>query len=190
MDQGKKSLLALVFVFLAPVVLGSLLFFNKEKLGISSTVNYGTLIIPAKPTLAEGLFHKGKPAKPEQALSKRWTMLYIEPNECDSFCLDRLLLIKRVRLLMNEEMRRVRTTFITPQANLEDILQKDNPDLKIRQIESSNAEFLKQFPHLNERPIYLIDPLGNMMMFYPQETPEYKKMIKDLKRLLKYSRVG
>ncbi len=190
MDQGKKSLLALVFVFVAPVVLGSLLFFNKEKLGISSTVNYGTLITPAKLTSIDGLTHEGKPATAEQALSKRWTLLYIEPNECDSFCTDRLLLIKNVRLLLNEEMRRVRTTFISSHANLEALLKKDNPNLVFRQIESSSSTFLNQFPELEKKPVYLLDPLGNMMMLYPQASPNHKFMIKDLKRLLKYSRVG
>ncbi len=190
MDQGKKSLLALVFVFVAPVVLGTLLFFNKEKLGISSTVNYGTLIIPAKPAQIAGLMHEGKPAKIEQALSKRWTMLYIEPNECDSFCMDRLLLMKRVRLLLNEQMRRVRTTFISPHAQLETQLKNDYPDLKIRQVESASSKFLTQFPQLDKRPIYLLDPLGNIMMLYPEANPNHKLMIIDLKRLLKYSRVG
>ncbi|MEE9303249.1 MAG: hypothetical protein V3U84_05635 [Thiotrichaceae bacterium] len=190
MDQGKKSFLALVFVFVAPVVLGSLLFFNKEKLGISSTVNYGELIVPAKPTLADGLMRDGKPAKGDQAISKRWTMLYIEPNECDSFCMDRLLLMKRVRLLLNEEMRRVRTTFVSPHAQLEAQLKKDYPDLNVRQVESASSIFIKQFPQLDKKPIYLLDPLGNMMMLYPDADPDYKFMIKDIKRLLKYSRVG
>ena len=190
MDQGKKSLLALVFVFVAPVLLGSLLFFNKEKLGINSTVNYGELIVPAKLTQTDGLTHNGKPALAEQALSKRWTLLYIEPNECDAFCQDRILLIKNVRLLLNEEMRRVRITFITPPASTEAAIQQKYSELVIRHIDSSESVFLKQFPQLDKRPIYLLDPLGNMMMLYNEEKPNHKAMIKDLKRLLKYSRVG
>jgi hypothetical protein len=39
------------------------------------------------------------------------------------------------------------------------------------------------------RHIYLIDPLGNVMMRFPPE-PEVKLLMKDLKRLLKYSRLG
>jgi len=37
--------------------------------------------------------------------------------------------------------------------------------------------------------IYLIDPLGNLMMRYPRD-PEPARIIKDLQRLLKYSRIG
>ena len=36
----------------------------------------------------------------------------------------------------------------------------------------------------------LIDPLGNLMMYYPQVEPNAKKMIKDLAKLLKYSHLG
>ena len=36
---------------------------------------------------------------------------------------------------------------------------------------------------------YIIDPLGNVMMRYPQE-PEMQGMLRDLERLLKYSWVG
>jgi hypothetical protein len=37
--------------------------------------------------------------------------------------------------------------------------------------------------------IYLIDPLGNLMLRFPRD-PEPGRMIKDLSRLLKTSRVG
>ncbi|MBK7676471.1 MAG: hypothetical protein IPJ27_17875 [Candidatus Accumulibacter sp.] len=36
---------------------------------------------------------------------------------------------------------------------------------------------------------YVIDPLGNVMMRYP-EKPEMQGMLRDLERLLKYSWVG
>ena len=37
--------------------------------------------------------------------------------------------------------------------------------------------------------IYLVDPLGNLMMRFPRD-PDPSRVIKDLQRLLKYSRVG
>jgi hypothetical protein len=37
--------------------------------------------------------------------------------------------------------------------------------------------------------IYLVDPLGNLMMRFPRD-PDPSKMIKDLQRLLRYSRFG
>ena len=37
--------------------------------------------------------------------------------------------------------------------------------------------------------IYLVDPLGNLMMRYPRD-PDPAKLVKDLQRLLRYSRIG
>ncbi len=37
--------------------------------------------------------------------------------------------------------------------------------------------------------IYVIDPLGNLMMQFPRE-PDPRRMVKDLARLLKASRIG
>ena len=42
------------------------------------------------------------------------------------------------------------------------------------------------FPGNAPDHIYLIDPLGNLMLRFPRD-PDPSKMIKDLQRLLKYS---
>jgi hypothetical protein len=39
------------------------------------------------------------------------------------------------------------------------------------------------------RHIYVVDPLGNLMMRYPED-PDPGRVIKDLERLLKLSRIG
>lgn len=202
MNSDKKTFLVLVAVFVTPIVLGTLFFFNMEKFGISrDSVNYGTLITPAFPAKIEGLMKQGKPALIEETLSKKWTLFYIAPDACDKACQDRLLLIKRVRLLMNEQMRRVRTVVTTSSNTLNKQLIESSkvnyPDLvytytpvAVPSEKTKVSSFLDQFPHREKFPVYLLDPLGNLMMYYPQENPDAKKMIKDMLRLLKYSRLG
>jgi hypothetical protein len=191
MDAGKKSFLWLIAVFVAPILLGTLLFFNLEKLGFEKgSVNYGALVQPAFPAQVYNLQIDGKPAPREASLAKKWTMLYIETEKCDKTCMDRLLLIKRIRLLMNEQMRRVRTVFVSKKDVVEAISKKENQDLVLATVNESSPPFLKQFPELEKSPIYLLDPLGNLMMYYPQVDPDAKKMLLDLKKLLKYSHLG
>ena len=191
MDAGKKSFLWLIAVFVAPIVLGTLLFFNLEKLGFEKgAVNYGTLIQPAFPAQMHDLMQEKKAAIKEETLAKKWTMLYIETSDCNQTCLDRLMLIKRVRLLMNEQMRRVRTVLVSSQKVGTLISEKGNPDLVLADVDMASSVFLKQFPELDKKPIYLLDPLGNLMMYYPQVNPDIKKVIKDLLKLLKYSHLG
>ena len=196
MDSGKKSLLWLVAVFILPILIGTLLFFNLDRLGFDKgSVNYGTLIQPPFPAQVEDLLSEGKTAKREETIAKKWTMLYVETGECDETCQTRLKLIKRIRLLMNEQMRRVRTTFVASESVSQTIDKKLHYEMVVVHLNTESSAlnestFLKQLPHLDKKPIYLLDPLGNLMMYYPQEKPDIKKMIKDLLKLLKYSRLG
>ncbi len=47
----------------------------------------------------------------------------------------------------------------------------------------------KGFPGNRVEHIYLVDPLGNLMMRFPRD-PDPSRMVKDLQRLLKASRIG
>ncbi|MGK0270268.1 MAG: cytochrome oxidase Cu insertion factor (SCO1/SenC/PrrC family) [Cocleimonas sp.] len=191
MESGKKKFLTLVAVFVTPVVLGSLLFFNLERLGFEKgSTNYGTLVHPALPAVVADLKQGDVEAVREETIAKSWTMAYIEPSSCDQVCLDKLTLIKKVRLLTNEKMRRVRTLFITNPAIADSIDEAQYRDMVISNVTDENSTFLKQFPHQETKPIYLIDPYGNIMMYYPQADLNAKKIIKDINRLLKYSQLG
>jgi len=46
---------------------------------------------------------------------------------------------------------------------------------------------LSEFP---DNTLFLIDPQGNVMLHYDPKVLEIKRVIKDLKRLFKYSRTG
>lgn len=190
MNNGKKSFVFLVLLFVAPVLLGTLLFFNLDRLGFDKgSVNYGTLVQPALPLVVNDLRVAGNDVSQEEVISKKWTMLYFAPAECGDFCKARLALLKRVRLLTNEQMRRVRTTVVSSDSNvaLQDIVKHNYADIVVASV---GQGFTKQFPKLELQPIYLVDPLGNLMMYYSKEKPDIKKMLKDINRLLKYSRIG
>ncbi len=200
MDSSKKSLVFMLAVFVTPILLGTLFFYNMERLGLKrASINYGTLITPAFPLKTANLVQSGQPAERSQTLAKKWTLLYIAPAFCDASCQEKLLLIKRVRLLMNEQMRRVRTLVVLKNGAVDAIdlqTRNKNPDLVYASVTPASLtgeqenDFLAQFPYRDKRPVYLIDPLGNLMMVYAQEKPDAKKMIRDLSRLLKYSRLG
>jgi hypothetical protein len=52
----------------------------------------------------------------------------------------------------------------------------------------ATAAHVQAFPAARSH-IFLVDPAGNVMMRFP-ESPDARRMIKDLARLLKYSRSG
>ena len=65
------------------------------------------------------------------------------------------------------------------------------PNRKDLPLATFDARLLKAFPAtVSARDhIYLIDPLGNLMMRFPKDA-DPARMVKDLKRLLKISRIG
>jgi len=191
MNSNKKTLITLLVVFVTPVVLGTVLFFNLERLGFEKgSTNYGTLVHPALPAVMADLKQDEKAALKEDTIAKKWTLTYLAPTDCDQACLDKLSLMKRVRLLTNEKMRRVRTLLVTNESIANSIDKSKFTEMVVTYVSKDNSQFLRQFPEKQTNSIYLIDPLGNIMMYYPQDDLDIKKMMKDLGRLLKYSKLG
>jgi hypothetical protein len=58
-------------------------------------------------------------------------------------------------------------------------------------VRAAGSGLLERFPAVGAATdhIYVIDPLGNLMMRFPRD-PDPSRMIKDLSRLLKASRIG
>lgn len=182
----------MIFVFVAPIVIGTLMFLNADDLKMGAgTVNYGKLITPPVNISVDGIQIEENPADEESTAREKWTLLYIAPKTCGEPCEARIALLKRLRLLTNENMRRLRTVAVfanTPQDTK--TLAYENPDLIISTQGDNAANFLQQFPESASHPVYVIDPLGNLMMYYAEETPDIKRMLKDFKRILKYSHIG
>ena len=58
----------------------------------------------------------------------------------------------------------------------------------------SAAELIAAFPSYADAPgaagrVYLVDPLGNLMMSYPRGGPD-KALLADIKKLLRLSHIG
>ena len=93
--------------------------------------------------------------------------------------------MKTIRTLMNDDMRRIQRMIIiedgsTPKSNNESLIRARVTSEKLTQS-------LKKY---TENAIYLIDPIGNIMLYYEPQNIDIRLVIKDLKRLFKYSRIG
>lgn len=89
-----------------------------------------------------------------------------------------------------------RVFFVTRDCCNRQYLSAEQPDLITARLdEASDREFMALFPGTGTTPaseagrIYIIDPLGNLMMSYAPGAPP-KGLLEDLKKLLKLSRIG
>jgi cytochrome oxidase Cu insertion factor (SCO1/SenC/PrrC family) len=181
--RGRYTL-ALIFLVGVVPLLGSYalyLFWRPAKF-----VNYGELIEPvplAEVVLSErggGEFRFGE-------LRGRWVLLTVDRGACDSHCRQKLLHMRQVRLAQGADQDRVERLWLVsdglrPPAGL------DREFHGTRTVLLEERGFLARLPAVRSpsEHIYLVDPMGNLMMRFPH-LADPNRMKKDLGRLLRLS---
>ena len=189
----KTTSIALFLVFLLPVTLASVLFFFHDRLPSPGTKNHGELINPARPL--EKFAAKTLEGKLLSIayLRGKWTLVQIGEDECDLYCKASLFKTRQTRLAMGEDIKRVQRLYLLPSESTGDHLQpllSEHPQLAVASLQKeAQAELLNTLGTQPAGNIYIIDPLGNVMMRYSKDS-KAKGMIDDLRHLLKVSRIG
>jgi cytochrome oxidase Cu insertion factor (SCO1/SenC/PrrC family) len=194
--RSRSQLWLLIVIFFVPLTVAFVIYYGFDWRP-AGTTNKGDLISPARP-LHTGTLLDPQDQPIEEALFKdKWTLVYIGNGRCDERCREALTLMRQTRLALNDDMTRVRRVFLAT-ADCCDVeyLEIQHPDLvTARADEQSDREFLATFPAYEDVPIetagriYIVDPLGNLMMSYSPDAPQ-KAMLEDLRKLLKLSHIG
>ena len=185
------KLLAIVAVFVLPFV-GSWLAFYVFEIKPGSR-NYGDLVVPARPLQLVELQTTKKHSLSEEFWEK-WTFVVIDDGQCKQLCQDNLYYLRQLRIALGRDVDRVQNVLLSTSVfagEVEHFLQ-DYPDLSA--VESAPLELVGQFhsvdKHTENPPyLYLVDPLGNLMMTYPGNN-DPSSILSDMRRLLKVSQVG
>lgn len=187
--SGRWKFFLILAISVAPVLASYLMYYVVKPEG---RTNYGELLDPQRPV--EGL--AVRPAAGGQTdLSVhrgKWVMLSIDGQGCQQACADKLYVIRQVRLTAGKERDRVeRVLLLTDDTPLDPALQGEHEGLVVHRLATSDLE--RFFPvEPGGRPedhIYVVDPLGNVMMRFPRSA-DPNRMKKDLAKLLRASRVG
>jgi hypothetical protein len=184
--RSKASLWLMVAVAAAPVAASYLTYYFWPP---ARTVNYGALIEPRPLPDPHLALADGMPFQLSR-LRGKWVLVSVDSGRCDARCERKLLYLRQLRLTQGKDMERVeRAWLISDDAPLRsDALAPYRGTWLVR---AAGTGLLEAFPapEAASDHIYVIDPLGNLMMRFPRD-PEPGRMIKDLTRLLKASRVG
>jgi len=130
-------------------------------------------------------------------LRGKWTMLYVGDGLCDDRCRKALYLTRQSRIALNKDMDRVqRVLLVTDRCCDRAFLAAEHPDMVVARVEdAASAALLGPFPVYGGVPlaaagrIYLVDPLGNLLMSYAPDAPD-KALLTDVKKLLRLSHIG
>jgi hypothetical protein len=200
--RGRWKLLAVVAVCAAPMIFSYLTYYVIKPTG---RTNFGTLIEPQKhpiPVLASTDL-EGKP-KELAAFKGKWVMLQAAPGDCAQACQDQLIAMRQLRIMQGKGMERIeRVWLVTDQQPLDIALMKwiDGTEILRVKPEAVGAWLPVEQGGKVADHIYLIDPLGNLMMRFPklsvpkkadpsEVSPDIRKVSKDIGKLLKASAIG
>jgi len=185
-SAARRTLLVLALVCAAPVIASYIAYYWFRPAGHT---NYGELLGPM-PTpdvvgtrLDDGRFGLS-------SLRGKWVLLVADASDCDNACHDKLYATRQARAIQGREQERIIRVWVqsvdapTP-AN--DLLGQ-HPGLIVARLNGEQWALLPEAATASRR-IYLIDPLGNLVLAYPA-SPDIKRMARDLERLLRASRIG
>jgi hypothetical protein len=188
--RGRRTLLIVAAVFLLPVAVAFTLYYGKLWRPASSS-SKGQLIEPAQPLNVTGLRHADGSAAADSVLAGKWTLLYIGDGRCDDACRTALVFGRQSRLALNNEMTRVQRVFLAT-GNCCDTEYFAREQAGLIALDASAPEaaaLLAQFPGERAHTLFIVDPLGNLMMRH-DASHTTKDLLSDLKKLLKLSHIG
>ncbi|SFF59461.1 Cytochrome oxidase Cu insertion factor, SCO1/SenC/PrrC family [Fontimonas thermophila] len=190
--RGRLQLLLLAVLFFAPLLAAVLLYFVFPQWQPQTYTNYGELIVPARMLPAAPLLDADGADAGGTALHGKWSFIYLGAENCDAQCADKLYQIRQIRTLLNEKRMRVQRVYIAPDgAALERaraVLAPEHPDLRYY-ADTPAQDYRRFFGGHDPQALYLVDPLGNWLMVYPGNA-ESKGILRDIKRLLRFSQIG
>lgn len=200
MKSGNRKILILLFAIFALPPLLSWYLFNHTDLGREQGAGgHGTLIVPPRPLPDWTLVDPARAGGAQKRLHGKWTLLYPLDGECREACLENLYKMRQLRLATGKNAGRVQRAVLVVNGDRNALAAGqwlDYPGQLLLFPENADSAALRGLFELSagDQPfagdrLYLVDPLGNLMMSYAGTT-DPGGIIKDLARLLKYSRTG
>jgi hypothetical protein len=175
-------LLLLVALFFLPVATSFFLYYVVKWRPAAGT-SHGELYAQAKPL----------PASSAPLAAGKWTLLYVGGGACNEDCRRSLVFGRQTRLSLNQDMIRVARVFIaTADCCDRQYLDTQHQGLVVvdAAADPALASVIAAVPAADrQHSLYVVDPLGNLVMRYDTRT-EPRGLLDDLKKLLKLSHIG
>jgi len=193
-------MMPLVLVFLcslAPVVAALIVYYNPQWWPDQSS-NYGELVQPQRPAPGpDALALSTLDGQPFdlRSLRGKWVLLSVDQAECPESCARKLFVARNSHASQGKNVERVaRVWLITDDAPVPDkVLEAYKGTVMLRAQPAQLRAFLPVESGADAQgllaPIWLMDPLGNLMMRFPANA-DGTAVRQDLSKLLSNSRIG
>ena len=191
-SRSRLKLWLVLAICTAPVLASYLVYYFVRP---DARSNYGELIEPQRPI--PRLHLRTLDGRPFDTASLRgkWTMLMVAAGDCPAACVDRLYHLRQVRLTTGKDRDRVARVWLIPDATpLSTLLIREYDGTEMLRADPDELASWLPVPDTEPRQayvdhIYIVDPLGNLMMRFPANA-DPNRTKRDIAKLLRASRVG
>jgi hypothetical protein len=189
-------LLGLFALFAAPLAAAFWLYYGTDWRP-TRTTNNGTLIAPPRELPALSFAQPQTRPAVEKLLTGKWSMVVIANGRCDEACRNSLVYARQTHIGLGRLGARVQRVLLVPADCCDrEYLDREHTGLLIADLggdatlSAGRDALLAAFPAERQgQQIFIVDPLGNLMMRYDtQDDP--KGLREDLKKLLDLSHIG
>jgi hypothetical protein len=193
-NPQRRVLVILAAVFFVPVGFSFYMYYGHSALEPAKRVNHGDLVSPPRPLPSVTLTRAATGSAAPTLFKHKWTYLYVGDGRCESDCRKALYDTRQVRLALDRDMDRVQRVFLAGGECCDyPYLNTQQTDLIVIRQDAASQPLLailgENTGPVTSGRIYLIDPLGNLMMSYAHLAAA-KGMLEDMKRLLTLSHIG
>jgi cytochrome oxidase Cu insertion factor (SCO1/SenC/PrrC family) len=188
----RRKMLLVVLVAALPALIATVLVLTDWRPSGRSLAR-GELLQPVRPLPKPDWQAFGEASRESRIGEGKWLLLTLADARCDEACERTLFSMQQARLLTHKDMRRVERVLLAhamPASELK-TLQEKFPGMDVYRAAPDPA-FRKLLLEDGRDPqawIFLIDPLGNLVLRYAPGA-DTAGLHKDLLRLLKLSRIG
>lgn len=190
-QRGRKVFLLMLTFFVVPIIVVVLMFkFDWKPSGAST----GELIKPPRLLTSPAALkdNQGESLKPN-FWKEKWSIVYMA-GQCEETCMDKLRDMRQLHVSLYKDIPRTQRVLVTQQQDTNEIKAKFPDLIVINQPVDTLTSLSQQFMIENESAmhgnrLYLVDPLGHLMMSYKPSVP-LADVRKDVARLLRYSWAG
>lgn len=184
-SSAHLQLLFIALIFFGPLIVAAWLYYSGY-FNAPARSNHGVLLepiinlrddLPGSALLAE---HEGQ-----------WLLVYTEEGPCGGACRDALYTLRQSRLMLGKERDRLQRAFLHGPTPPDKVFIADEHAGLVTTRDTSLGGLLtsRKPTEIPGGGFYLIDPLGNLVMYFPPDMNP-SEMVDDLKHLLRLSRIG
>ena len=179
-----------VIAFVAPVVLAYLMYFFGN---VASFSNHGEILNPVVDIASFKLKNEKDELIPKKELTYKWRLISFVGKNCDTACNARLYDVRQIHKSLGKNQHRVLRVIVHIEDASDELtnhIKQEYPNaLNMFGDEKAISSALGESAQIRENEIYIMDPVGNVMMRFTQDQSK-KDFLKDLKKLLKVSQIG